>query len=130
MVSEAERFADEDRQRKEKAEVRNRADSTVFMAEKSLREYGDKVDSAVKQDIEGKVSAVRDALNGEDTSRLREATDTLAAAVQQLGASMYEQYDGGADPNADAYSNGAGYEEGGSATPEDGEDVIEGEFSE
>ncbi|PJF43631.1 MAG: molecular chaperone DnaK [Phototrophicales bacterium] len=121
MVKEAEQYAEEDRKRREQAEARNRADSTIFMAEKSLRDYGEKVDSAVKQDIENKIADVRNALNGDDVERIRTTTDALAMAVQQLGASMYEQ-------GASATDNGAGYET--DQSNESGEDVIEGEFSE
>lgn len=122
MVKEAEQFADEDRARRESAEVRNRADSTVFMAEKSLREYGDNVDSAVKQDIEDKIAAVRSALNSDDAEKIRVSTDELSMAVQQLGASMYGDYEQPAD-------NGADYNAG-PETPNGEEDIIEGEFSE
>jgi molecular chaperone DnaK len=133
MVKEAEEYADEDRMRKEQAEVRNRADSTIFMAEKSLREFGEQVDAPVKQDIEDKVADVRNALNGDDLDKIRTATDALAMAVQQLGAGMYEQQAPGqqAPGGPDATTNGAnGKGEDRRAEPEDGEDVIEGEFSE
>lgn len=116
MVKEAEKHADEDRRRRDEAEVRNRADSTIFMAEKTLREFGDKVNSSTKRDIEDKVASVRKALEGTDIDFIRTKTDDLMTAVQQLGASMYE--------------SGSGDEFGGaSGEPTDGEDVIEGQFS-
>lgn len=116
MVKEAEKHADEDRRRRDEAEVRNRADSTIFMAEKTLREFGDKVNSSTKRDIEDKVASVRKALEGTDIDFIRTKTDDLMSAVQQLGASMYE--------------SGSGDEFGGaSGEPTDGEDVIEGQFS-
>lgn len=116
MVKEAEKHADEDRRRRDEAEVRNRADSTIFMAEKTLREFGDKVNSSTKREIEDKVASVRKALEGTDIDFIRTKTDDLMMAVQQLGASMYE--------------SGGGDEFGGaSGEPTDGEDVIEGQFS-
>lgn len=128
MVKEAEEYADEDRMRKEQAEVRNRADSTIFMAEKSLKEFGDQVDNAVKQDIEDKIADVRNALNGSDVDRIRTSTDALSMAVQQLGAGMYEQQ--GAAPDMNGTGTNAGGDDDRRAEPESGEDIIEGEFSE
>ncbi len=123
MVKEAEKHADEDRARRERAEVRNRADSTVFMAEKSLREFGDKVDDTVRQDIEARVEDVKQALDGDDVESIRSATEALAMAVQQMGAGMYDQQDAGPDMGD--------YDDYGAGEPTDGEeDIIEGEFSE
>lgn len=120
MVKEAEKHADEDRKRRESAEVVNRANSTLFMTEKTLRDLGDKVPADVRKDIDAKVEDVKNALNGDDTQRIQSTTETLTAVLQQMGASMYEQGD---MPN--------GYEDyGNTGEPNDGEDVIEGEFSE
>lgn len=127
MVAEAEKHAGEDSQRRESAEVRNRADSTIFMAEKSLNDFGDKLDASVKSDIENKIEELRRAIEADDADQMRNATDALGMAVQQMGASMYEQQDAGAE----GFDNANGYEEDdGSGEPSDGEDVIEGEFSE
>lgn len=117
MVKEAEKHADEDRRRRDEAEVRNRADSTIFMAEKTLREFGDKVNKSTKKDIEDKVASLKKAIEGGDMEFIRTKTDELMAAVQQLGASMYESTGGGEDFG------------GASGEPTDGEDVIEGQFS-
>ncbi len=122
MVHEAEEYAEDDRKRKEAAETRNRADSTIFMAEKSLREFGDQVDANVKQDIERKIVDVRQALEADDIDQMRSSTEALAMAVQQMGASMYEQPDATEAPD---FGDG-----GPTGEPTDGEDVIEGEFSE
>ncbi len=122
MVREAERHREEDRRRKEEVEIRNHADSLVYAAEKSLRELGDKVPESVKDDVEAKVQAVRDALAGSDVDRIKRATDELGTAMQQIGASMYQQP--GAAPAPDETPDQAG--DGG---PSD-EDVVEGEFEE
>ncbi|MFP4321506.1 MAG: molecular chaperone DnaK [Anaerolineales bacterium] len=118
MVNEAEAHASEDAARREAAETRNRAETTIFTAEKSLRDLGDQVPAEVRSDIEAKVTDVRQALESDDNSRIQQTTDDLAQAIQQMGASMYEQ------------QPGAGYEEPAQESGSgDDEDVIEGEFS-
>ncbi len=91
MVKEAEQFAAHDRERKEEAEQRNRADSVAYSAEKSLKELGDKVPADVRADIEGKVRAVRDALKGNDIAEIRRRGEELSEAVQQMSAAAYER---------------------------------------
>jgi molecular chaperone DnaK len=120
MVNEAEKHASEDSQRREQVEIRNRADSMVFTAEKALRDYGEQIPAETKQSIETKIEDVRKALEGTDTDRIKHAADELGVAIQQIGASMYEQQPGmgSAAPGPDGQSE-----------PSD-EDVIEGDFTE
>jgi molecular chaperone DnaK len=119
MVKEAEKHATEDAKRREQVEIRNRADSMVFTAEKALRDYGEQVPAATKQAIESKIEDVRKALESNDADRIQRTSEELGQAIQQIGASMYEQQPGmtGA-PGTDGYSE-----------PTD-EDVIEGDFTE
>jgi molecular chaperone DnaK len=118
MVKDAERFAAEDRKRKEEAEARNAADSAIYVAEKTLREQGEKVPANVRSDVESKVSALRTALQGKDVDEIRRRTQELGTAVQQIGASMYEQ----AGPTPPP----PGEEE----KPPEGGETVEGEFRE
>jgi molecular chaperone DnaK len=123
MVHQAERYREQDQKRKEEVEARNHADGVVYAAEKALRELGDKVPGDVKSDVEAKVQAVRDALGGSDVSRIKRVTDELGAAMQQIGASMYEQP--AAAPEAAETPD-----QGGGDGPSGEEDVVEGEFEE
>jgi len=120
MVKDAERHASEDQQRREQVELRNRADSTIFAAEKSLRDFGDKVPEETRKDVESKIEDVRQALEGSDADRIRSTTEALGTALQQIGASMYE-----AGPAA-----GSGSDDGTGAGEPTDEDVIEGDFTE
>jgi molecular chaperone DnaK len=122
MVSEAEQSREQDLKRKEAVETRNMADSAIYSAEKLMKEQADKVPEEAKRKIEVKIEAVKKSLEGEDINTIRQATAELSGAIQELGASMYEQ-PGAAPPPP---------EEGGSETGPTGtdEDVIEGEFSE
>jgi molecular chaperone DnaK len=124
MVEEAERHRTEDEQRKEGVEARNHADSLAYAAEKALREAGDKVPGNVKSDVEAKIQAVRDALGGSDTALIKSRADELGAAMQQIGASMYQQPPGGAAPGPD---QATGQPDSGGPS---GDDVVEGEFEE
>ena len=91
MVRDAETHAQEDLQRKEEIEVRNRADSVAYQAERTLRDVGDKVSAGVRSEVEDKVKAVRDALSSNDVTRLRSATDELESAMQRIGQDVYSQ---------------------------------------
>ncbi len=122
MRKEAEGFAAEDAKRKEEVETRNSADSMAYTAEKTLRDYGDKIPADVKQEIESKIAAVRSVLQGKDIDSIRNAMQELSQAMQKVGASVYQQPGGQPPP-------------GGGQGPTDkkpgGEEgTVEGEFRE
>jgi molecular chaperone DnaK len=125
MVQEAEQHREQDQRRKEEVEARNMADTAVYSAEKFLREQGDKVPSNLRSETEAKVEALKNALQGGDVSAIRQRTDELSQAMQQVGAAMYQGAGAGAPPPP-------GGEPPSSEEPPSGgdEDVIEGEFSE
>ena len=118
MVRDAEMHAQEDLQRKEEIEVRNRADSVAYQAERTLRDVGDKVSTGVRSEVEEKVKAVRDALSSNDMARLRSLTDELESAMQRIGQDVYSQ--NGA--SADAGSQGQ--------TSESDSSTVDGEYRE
>ncbi|TFE33975.1 molecular chaperone DnaK [Frankia sp. B2] len=91
MVRDAEQYAEEDRRRREEAETRNKAETLVYSTERFLAENGEKIDAAVKSDVEEKLGTLRGAVAGTDTVAIREAADALAAASQAMGQAMYAQ---------------------------------------
>jgi len=91
MVRDAESHAEEDRRRKDEADVRNRSDTLVYQTEKILREQGDKVDPAEKDAVEAALAELKDALNGSDLDRMKTASEGLMAASQKLSQLLYEQ---------------------------------------
>ncbi|MFK4189954.1 molecular chaperone DnaK [Streptomyces sparsogenes] len=112
MMREAERYAEEDHKRREAAETRNSAESLVYNTEKLLRDQGDKVPPDARQETESAVSELKDALKGDDTGRIRAATDKAAVAAQKIGTAMYaragaQQGEGG-DSAGGAGAGGAG----------------------
>jgi len=118
MRKEAEEHAEEDRRKKELAEARNNADSMVYTAEKTLRQFGDRIPADLKSEVEGKVAAVRSAMQGEDIAYIRRTTQELSEAIQKVGTAIYGQPGTTPPPG-----------EGGGPKP-GGEDVVEGEFRE
>lgn len=88
MVKDAEDHKEEDRARKEKAEVRNEADSLAFRAEKALEDYKDQVPAEVASAIQTKVDALKKALEGEDLAAIRVAKEDLEKEMQKIGEAM------------------------------------------
>jgi molecular chaperone DnaK len=121
MKREAESHAAEDAKHKEEIELRNSADNLAYVAEKTLREQGDKIPNDVKQEIESKVAAVRSALQGKDVNSVRNSMQELSQAMQKIGASVYGQ--GGQPPPGGGPS-------GGQQGPPGEEGPVEGEFRE
>ncbi|PIV25816.1 MAG: molecular chaperone DnaK, partial [Anaerolineae bacterium CG03_land_8_20_14_0_80_58_20] len=91
MRKDAEAHAEDDRKRKDLIEARNQADNAVYTAEKALREFGDKVPSEVKSEVEAKSAEVKKAAEGEDAAAIKSATESLGQVIQKIGASVYQQ---------------------------------------
>jgi molecular chaperone DnaK len=91
MRREAEQHAAEDAKRKEEIELRNSADSLAYTAEKTLRDYADKIPAGAKQDVDAKIASVKSALQGKDVGAISKAMQELSAAMQKIGASVYQQ---------------------------------------
>jgi molecular chaperone DnaK len=118
MVKDAEKFADEDRRRREAAETRNTADNLAYQAEKTVKDLGDKVPVEDREQVEKDVAEVREALEGDDADRIKAASDKLMESFQKVGQAVYEQ-----QAQQAAAAGGGGPEPG----PSGGEDVVEGE---
>ena len=132
MVREAQEHADEDRQRREQVETRNQADALAFQGERTLRDLGDKVSAEDKADVEAKISAVREALKGDDMDALRRTSQELAEALQRVGTAAYQadQAPGtgdGAAPEGEPAGEPAA---AGSAGVGEAEEAVEGEYKE
>jgi molecular chaperone DnaK len=91
MVKEAQAHAEEDRRRREEAEVRNQADSLAYQTERMLRDLGDRVPSDEKLRIEQAISELRDAINKNDISLIRQRMEALQQESYQLSQRLYEQ---------------------------------------
>jgi len=117
MVKDAERFAEEDKKRRETAEAKNNAESLLHSTEKQLEEHGDKVDAAVKGEIETAIAELKTAVEGGEADAMKSKTEALAQAAMKLGQAIYEKEQAAAaSPAAEA------------APAED--NVVDAEFSE
>ena len=122
-VKEAEKFADEDKKKKEEVEIRNNADSLVYQSEKSLKDLGDKIDAADKSAIEAEIEKVKEALKGTDNDKVKAATEELSKKFYEVSAKIYQQAAPQQDPNAQA--PGAEAPNGGAAQ---GDNVVDTDY--
>jgi molecular chaperone DnaK len=90
MMADAESHAEEDRKRREEAEIRNQADALIFQTEKFLEENSDKVPAEAKSNVEEPLAALKKALEGEDLEAIKNAVEQVGTASQALGAALYE----------------------------------------
>ena len=116
MVKEAEAHAEEDRRRRELVEARNQADAAIYTVEKSLKEAEGRVPPGVKGEVEQAVSAVRDAIKGEDAQRVKQATGRLSQVAMRIGEAMSRA--------------ASGAEAGAGARPQGDQGVVDAEFEE
>jgi molecular chaperone DnaK len=100
MVRDAEAHAEDDRKRRDEAEVRNQGDSLVYQTDKLLRERGDKVGPDVRADVEQRLAATREALGGNDVESIQVTVDALMAASQAFSEQLYAQASAEAPPAA------------------------------
>ncbi|MBF0325307.1 molecular chaperone DnaK [Magnetospirillum moscoviense] len=107
MVKEAEAHAAEDRKRKDAVEARNQADSLIHSTEKSVKEFGDKADPALKKDIETAIASLREVMDGEDAEAIKTRTDALMQASMKLGEAMYKAQEAAGAAEAEAGAGAA-----------------------
>lgn len=117
MVRDAEKFAEEDKKRRESAEAKNNAESLIHTTERQLADNGDKVDASLKSEIEGAIAAAKTAVESGDAAQMTEKSQALAQVAMKLGQAIYEkQAQSEASPQGGAAAGG--------------EDVVDAEFSE
>ena len=126
MMKEAEAHAEEDKARREEAEVRNNADNLVFQTEKLLKDSGDKVEPAEREKIEAELASLKEALAGTDVDAVRTAHEALIAASQEFAQRLYAA--AAADTSAGADGGGPDGASGGSGAPVDDDEVAEAEI--
>ena len=117
MVREAELNAEEDHKRHEEVETKNHADSIAYTTEKTLREIGDRLPPELRSEAEGKVAAVRSAIQSGDTYQVKRTVEELEATMQRVGQEVYSYAGAGAHPGSEPHGD-------------DGSGTVEGEFRE
>jgi molecular chaperone DnaK len=118
MVKDAEKFAAEDHTRREAAEARNAGDQLSYQIDRSLQEWGEKVQEADREELKKANDELKEALKGEDVARIRSATEATMQVFSRIGQAMYQQTQAQAEP-----------QQGPAESAEGGEgDVVEGEI--
>jgi heat shock 70kDa protein 1/2/6/8 len=132
MVEEADKFAKEDKEKRDAIDTKNQADSMIYQTEKQLKELGDKVPAPVKEKVDAKLQELKDAISGGSTQSMKDGMAALNQEVMQIGQAMYNQPGAGAAgpapgaeaPGAEPTGSGSG-----SNRPNDG-NVIDADFTE
>lgn len=127
MVAEAEKYAKEDKEKRDAIDTKNQAESVVYQSEKQLKEVGEKVPVEVKEKVEAKLKELKDAISGGSTQTMKDAMAALNQELMQLGQSIYSQAGGGAAAGSGA-ATGADGKASGTGGEGDGE-VIDADFS-
>ena len=123
LIKEADSHAEDDRKKKEAVDLRNQADTLIYSTEKSLADLGDKVDAAVRADLESKIEDLKKVVEGEDLAIIRTNMDNLAQASHKLAEQLYAQKAGGAQAG--------GADEPPHETPHgDQDDVVDADYTE
>ena len=126
MVREAEAHAADDKKEREKAEIRNEADSLIYMTEKSLKDYGDKVSAADKATIEAGLADLKKAMEGQDLELMKQKTEALKQASYKLAEEVYKSAGAaaqGAGPEAGSQDSGSQGQQGPGSASGSADDV-------
>jgi molecular chaperone DnaK len=127
MVKDAEAHAEEDRRRREEAEVRNQADTLVYQTEKLLKEQGDKIAGDERSAVESKLGDLKGALGGSDVEAIRNATDALMSASQTFTQKLYEAASAESAASGGG-AGGAGADAGDGASEPADDEVVDAEI--
>ena len=128
MVKEAQAHEAEDKKQKETVEVRNRADSAVYQAEKAIKDLGDKVDKAKAGEVQAAADKVKEALKGTDTDAIKKATEELEKPLYEMSAAAYQQAGGPEAAAGAGAAPGAGAADAGAKSEDD--NVVDAEYTE
>jgi len=101
-VKDAEAHASEDKKKKEEIEVRNNAESLIYNSEKTMAELGDKVSGEEKEKVQTEIDNLKKALEGSDTERIKQATESLTQVFYKLSEKLYSQANAGANAGTGA----------------------------
>ena len=119
MVRDAEVNADADKKRRELVEAKNKAESEINSAQSALKDYGDKLPEATRSEIEGDITTLKSAVEGENLEKIEDASKNLMQKLMKMGEAVYSS---ATDPDADAGND--------TRTSASGDDVVDAEYEE
>lgn len=127
LVKDAELHAEEDKKKRSLVDARNTADALIYSTEKSLKDLGDKVDSATKSKVEDATSRLKKAMEGDDEAEIKKLSDELTQSSHKLAEAMYQQASQAGEQQAGAGAESA--QQAGASSSTD-EDVVDADFEE
>ena len=127
LVKDAELHAEDDKKKRSLVEARNTADALIYSTEKSLKDLGDKVDSATKSKVEDATSRLKKAMEGDDEAEIKKLSDELTQSSHKLAEAMYQQASQAGEQQAGAGAESA--QQAGASSSTD-EDVVDADFEE
>ncbi len=119
-VKDAERYAEEDKRRKEEVDIKNNADNLIFQCEKALSDFGDKVSADEKRNVEDKINALKEAAKGSNISEIKAKTEELQKAFYEISSKAYQ--------SAASASNAAGAQQASAGDTVKPDDVVDADF--
>lgn len=129
LVKEAETHATDDKKKQELIEARNKADSLIYGTEKSISDLGEKVDAALKTDVESKVASLKKAMEGDDIAAINTATEILSKASHKLAEQLYQKQNMGGQPGQPNQPHPGASQSGPQGAKSD-DDVVDADFTE
>lgn len=119
-MEEVKRFEEEDQKKIKLIEAKNQADAAIYSAEKTLKEHGDKVDSAIKEEIEAVKNTLSETMKGDDCTAIEDQTKTLNEKLQKIGESLYQKNNNSTEPQGqDGQENNANQQNSSDAKDDD-----------
>ena len=91
MVKESEKYAEQDKKKKEEVEIRNQADSIIYTTQKTMKDLGDKISKDQKEKLEKAIKELEEVSSGKDVKKIKNKVDSLSTLLQQIGATIYQQ---------------------------------------
>ena len=130
MVTDADRFAEEDARKRQEIQTRNNAENAAYAAEQMLRDNADNIPDDLKSEVEGKVAALRSSLQNDDIARVETTLNELQESLQKVGQAVYSQAGAGAGPGPGDMPPPPPGAEGPTDSGPDDDDTVEGKFRE
>ena len=118
------RFAEEDERKRQEVQTRNSAENAAYAAEKMLNDNAENIPEDLKNEVQGKIAAVRSALQNDDIARIETTLNELQESLQAVGQAVYSQAGAGAGPGQPPPP---GADAGPSSGPDD-DNTVDGEF--
>jgi molecular chaperone DnaK len=108
-IKDAEKYAEEDKKRREAVDAKNAGENLVYQCEKALSDFGDKVSESDKAPVQAKINDLKEALKTDNTADIKAKTEELQKAIQEISTKVYQQaapqQNAGAEPNPENFSN-------------------------